>query len=111
MAIPGFEVADKLLGAVGLDDGYASIEETAVNVIKFHHVGTHADDGFDCRDGVLRIVAPITSVARDNYIFRCWVVDLCRDHFSAICVLRLCGASGASERTGSRNLPYLILPV
>ena len=38
--------------------------------VQFHDIDPHADDGFNGRDGILRIVAPVAAVRDNDNVFR-----------------------------------------
>ena len=57
--------------------------------VELHNVRTHTDNGLDGRNGVFRVVPPITSVTSNYNILGRGVVNLCDDFLRPVRILRL----------------------
>ena len=62
--------------------------------VQFHNVGPHADDAFNGRDGILRVVAPVSAVAGHHHILGLGIAHLGDDTGRTVGVLRRTGTGG-----------------
>ena len=76
--IQGVIAYKALSGGAAVDRPVVREHENAVLgelEVEFHYVSAHPDDGLDGRDGVLRIIPPVSPVGYYHYIVCFWVVN------------------------------------